>query len=535
MTYKRAALGALVALIAVLLSVSCLAQGLELSFQDTDFAEIFRALGETQGLNVLVDPAVQGKGTFQLKGVSFREALHLVAAYSGYDYRLEGNTLLVAAPERIKELEERSVRYVTTEAATPAQLLEALELIMPVSDVYVHPEGGLVVLSGTESVLNRAEELIRALDQAALAHAVPRQDRSLLEILRELSADLGVSLVAHPSLEDTRLVLDVRSENPDDLLEQIKRLVPLKVDLTEHSLVVGPAEAASFSQEERLRVFRLNYIEPSAARTALSLLIDAQKIELDAERKALIVRGTDEELAQVELFLIDFDQPQSQVVLEVWVHEIATGALRDLGIDWKGVPSFEAGDAPVFLELEFNSWDLILALKLLEEKGDAKLLANPQITTLSGRPASIFVGDRVPLVLTDEEGRRTLELLESGIDLKVTPRISDDGYITILVQPEVSTFIWTGDSQYPQIRTREAETTVRVKDGQPFVLGGLLQEEETEALKRIPFLAELPILGKLFEWKETQKKQTEMTIFLIPRIVRDGEGVMEPDFFTAAR
>ena len=74
MTYKRAALGALVALIAVLLSVSCLAQGLELSFQDTDFAEIFRALGETQGLNVLVDPAVQGKGTFQLKGVSFREA-----------------------------------------------------------------------------------------------------------------------------------------------------------------------------------------------------------------------------------------------------------------------------------------------------------------------------------------------------------------------------------------------------------------------------------------------------------------------------
>src|SRR5690606_1735060 len=139
------------------------------------------------------------------------------------------------------------------------------------------------------------------------------------------------------------------------------------------------------------------------------------------------------------------------------------------------------------------------------------------------------------LVLTDEEGRRTLEFLESGIDLKVTPRISDDGYITILVQPEVSTFIWTGDSQYPQIRTREAETTVRVKDGQPFVLGGLLQEEETEALKRIPFLAELPILGKLFEWKETQKKQTEMTIFLIPRIVRDGEGVMEPDFFTAAR
>ena len=121
-----------------------------------------------------------------------------------------------------------------------------------------------------------------------------------MEILRS-SAPIWGEPGGASSLEDTRLVLDVRSENPEDLLEQIKRLVPLKVDLTEHSLVVGPAEAASFSQEERLRVFRLNYIEPSAARTALSLLIDAQKIELDAERKALIVRGTDEELAQVEL------------------------------------------------------------------------------------------------------------------------------------------------------------------------------------------------------------------------------------------
>ena len=78
-------------------------------------------------------------------------------------------------------------------------------------------------------------------------------------------------------------------------------------------------------------------------------------------------------------------------------------------------------------------------------------------------------------------------------------------------------------------------TNVRVKDGQPFVLGGLLQEEENESIRSIPFLSQLPLFGKLFQWKETKHKQTEMTIFVVPRIVGDDEGVVNQDFFTQAR
>ena len=76
---------------------------------------------------------------------------------------------------------------------------------------------------------------------------------------------------------------------------------------------------------------------------------------------------------------------------------------------------------------------------------------------------------------------------------------------------------------------------MRVRNGQPFVLGGLIQEQESEAIKRIPFLSQLPILGKLFQWKETKQNQTEMTIFLIPRIVEEGEDVEYTDFFTTAQ
>jgi type II secretory pathway component GspD/PulD (secretin) len=324
----------------------------------------------------------------------------------------------------------------------------------------------------------------------------------------------------------------LRNQEPEEIIKQIQQLVQIRVEITEHSLVVG---AVADEGTERLKVYRLDYAEPDAARTALSMIVDVQRIQLDPERKSIIVRGTDAELAEVDLFLADFDQPLPQVVLEVWVQEIATEALQNLGVDWKGMPSFQGGTAPVFFELDWESWDLILALRVLEEQGDAKLLANPQVTTLSGQTANIFVGDRVPVVLDSPDGTRTIEFLESGINLSVTPRISDDDYITILVQPEVSTFIWRADTEYPQIRTREAETTVRVRSGQPFVLGGLLQEQDNETIKQIPFLSQLPLLGKLFQWKESKQTQTEMTIFLIPRIVKDGEGLVHKDFFPHAQ
>lgn len=447
-----------------------------LSFDGVDYAHIFQTLGRLQGLNVLVDPSVAGQGTFELENLSFREALNLVAGFGGFDYRIIGNTLVVASPEKLRQinrLDVEAVRFFQIEHAKPSDIGEALRLIVPQEQMYIQPERGLVILLGAKDVLEQAEEIIAVLDKP-----------SVQAFLQETAPE-------------------------------------------------GAAEpTAAAAPKYQLRVYRLNYAEPETVLSALSMIIDESRMRLDPESKGIIVRATADELAEVEAFLADIDQPIPQVVLEVWVQEMTADALRNLGIDWKGIPSFEESTAPVFLELEWKPWDLVLALRLLEEKGDAKLLANPKITTVSGKKASIFVGDRVPVVLTDDEGRNTMEFLESGINLQVTPRISEDQYITILVEPQVSTFIWRADTDYPQIRTREAQTTVRVKDGQPFVLAGLLQEQDNEAIKGIPFLSQLPILGQLFQWKETKHTQTEMTIFLIPRIVTDEEEVAYSDFFT---
>jgi type II secretory pathway component GspD/PulD (secretin) len=452
-----------------------------LSLEDAEFAQIFQTLGRLQNLNVVVDPAVVGRGTLDLKDVPFGEALDLVAGLGGYEYRILGNTLIVGTPERLRYMDGadvETIHFIETEYASAEDLERALSLVLPRENIFIQPDSGLVILIGPQEIIGRAEAIIAAVDKP--------QSKSVTT-------------------------------------------VPVAVPTGE---VAPVPEAPSY----QVKVYRLNYADPEMTRAALSLILDDSRMRIDHDSKGIIVRATEAEHGEIAAFLADFDKPIAQVVLEVWVQEMTADALQNLGIDFRGVPNFTESTAPVFLELEWQAWDLIMALRILEEQGDAKLLANPKITTISGQTASIFVGDRVPIVLTDEEGRNTLEFLESGINLKVTPRISDDEYVTILVEPEVSTFIWRADTAYPQIRTREAQTNVRVKSGQPFVLGGLLQEQENEAIKRIPFLSQLPILGKLFQWKETKHMQTEMTIFLIPRIVtHDEEGVSYTDFFPKAQ
>lgn len=195
------------------LSGGLFAKELDLSFEEAEYSYIFQVLGEAQGLNVVVDPNVTGKGTFQLKNVSFAEALDLIATVSGYQYRLENGTLLVATPQMFENLAGRELRYVQVHTLSASEVLDALKLVMPSSDVYVHPQGGLVVLQGSKQTLDQAEELLLALERSQ--NPIPIADdssaRSLLEIFKDLSAEMELNLVADPALETARLLQAPRS------------------------------------------------------------------------------------------------------------------------------------------------------------------------------------------------------------------------------------------------------------------------------------------------------------------------------------
>ena len=527
----------MVLLFSLIISNLVKAESISISFSDAEYKDIFQTLGELAGLNVLIDSSVVGKGSIELENSSFTEALDLVANLSGYTYTITENNLLVAAKERLDEYAARELRYVYTHYKSPDEIKSALAVIMNPADIHIQPNSTMIILSGTRKTLEKAEQLIAELDKPD--RVTMQTERTVLEILQQLTQELGLDLIATPNLTKETLVVDVWQMDPWEVIEKLEEMVGLDVSISEHTLIATMIDETK--EPERIKIYRLNHAEPETAAEIISLIVFPENVQIDTVSKSVMVRAADHKLKEIDSFMAEFDQPLPQVLMEVWIQEMSDDALSTFGLEWgldfDGFKLTEDTDpnSPGYIKLSWEPWEIAFALKALENEGKVKVLASPKIATLSGKEASIFVGDRVPIVLSDDEGHERMDFLESGINLKVLPRISDDGYITIQVRPEVSTFTFVEGDKYPHIRTREAETIVRVKDGQPVLIGGLLQEQEVKSISKIPFLADLPILGRLFTKTSRDMEKTEMNIFLIPRIVDGSEGLVSSSFFSKTR
>ncbi len=293
--------------------------------------------------------------------------------------------------------------------------------------------------------------------------------------------------------------------------------------LVEHLDQPSPSEEG----QEITAVYRLDYVGVDKAGELAALIAPNSRVQVDAASRSLVMVGRSGEQERFRAFLEDFDRPLAQVLVEVRVQEMSVNALQELGVDWGELPPLMGKTGAHWLTLDWDPTKLKGVLKALSDEGRAKLLANPQIAALEGRKARIFIGDRLPVILRGggEDSPERIEYIEAGIILEFVPTVAADGYITLDVRPQVSSITNLIDNKYPQVRTREAQTTLRVRNGQAIVMAGLIREEEKHSLVGIPILAKLPILGVLFGQTRTETIQTEMVIFLIPHIVKEGEGI----------
>jgi Flp pilus assembly secretin CpaC len=166
--------------------------------------------------------------------------------------------------------------------------------------------------------------------------------------------------------------------------------------------------------------------------------------------------------------------------------------------------------------------------KLFSTFGKTDVLSSPRINVLDGQEAYVLVGVKEPVVsvtVTYPDGTETyaesVDYVETGVKLSVTPQISEDGYIRMKIKPEVSSaeMITTErGSQYPKKTVSESETTVIVRDGQTIVLAGLMKEEKQKTIEKVPGLGDIPLVGKLFSGKYEKTEKTELVILLTPHI-----------------
>ena len=160
-----------------------------------------------------------------------------------------------------------------------------------------------------------------------------------------------------------------------------------------------------------------------------------------------------------------------------------------------------------------------LMIQALESSGVVRTLAEPNLTALSGETATFNAGGEVP-VRRVEDGGVVIEYKQFGVNLKFTPVVLANGLINMRLAPEVSDLNGFTAANDPIFSTRKLSTTVELRDGQSFAVGGLLSSRNRKMKEQVPWLGQVPVIGTFFRNSTTQKEETELVVIVTPRIVR---------------
>lgn len=237
----------------------------------------------------------------------------------------------------------------------------------------------------------------------------------------------------------------------------------------------------------------------------------------------------------------------TQINLRVQIAEVARSVTKQLGVNWENflnIDNFAVGlgtgrdildgtgviprtgtQSIGFLGFDDGQTSINSAIDALEEEGLVTVLAEPNLTALSGESASFLAGGEFPIPVPQEDGAITIEYKEFGVSLDFTPNIVGNNRINLKVKPEVSQLssasaINVGGTFIQSLITRRAETTVELASGQSFVLGGLLNADTDNNIAKTPLLGDLPIIGALFRSTSFQKNETELVIIVTPYLVK---------------
>ncbi|KGK19786.1 general secretion pathway protein GspD [Vibrio navarrensis] len=209
-----------------------------------------------------------------------------------------------------------------------------------------------------------------------------------------------------------------------------------------------------------------------------------------------------------------------QINVKLTVAEVSSTFLTELGVSYS-----DSGQSGRFVNklLDFSAQDIVAVITASGDDQIGRVLAEPNLSVISGETASFLVGGEIPIAIRDEDGI-SISYKEYGVKLSMVAKVTDSENIRLSLLPEVSSIdeekkTSTGLINVPSLRTRKAQTTVQLKDGQSFVLAGLLTSEERESLSKIPLLGDIPIIGALFSRTKSNQTKTELIIVATVNLV----------------
>lgn len=300
--------------------------------------------------------------------------------------------------------------------------------------------------------------------------------------------------------------------------------------------IVDRDEAGKYAPDALTRVqsFELEYVEVNDVQTLLQpYLSEYGEITVLRERNLFLVQDTPEFLRRISLLVRKIDQAPRQILIEAKILEVTLTDEDSYGLDWSKFFDSDGGSGSFGTQnlsdpqspglfFDYASPDIAATLNALTSQGRVRTLSTPKLLAIENVESSVIIGDRrgYPVTTTiNQVTTESIEFLESGVILRVTPSVDAEGQVTLDIHPEVSTGIIDPVSGIPSQTTTEVTTQMIVPDGHTVFVGGLIKHRIDESKRGVPVVGRIPVIGRLFSNRQKTLTNTETVVLITPKIV----------------
>lgn len=363
------------------------------------------------------------------------------------------------------------------------------------------------------------------------------RDVSIKVVFDALAKATGINFILDKDIRpETKATIFVKKLSVEDAIDLVVSSNGLqKKVLSENTALIYPSTPQKMNtyQDLVIRSFYLNNTSAKQVAALLKSMLKTKDIFIDERLNMVVLRDTPQAIHIAEKLIAANDLADPEVMLDIEVLEVSRNRLQELGIVYPNQLAVLGGDTGLTLEAlkNLNSGGIGVtpnpALNFRKTTGDVNLLSNPRIRVKNNEKAKILVGDKVPIITTTSTANvgvsENVTYIDVGLKLDVEPRVTLDDFVNIKVGLEVSslgaiTQTRNGATVYT-IGTRNANTVLRLKDGETQILAGLILDDERKNASKLPGLGDIPFLGRLFSNQEDTKNKTEIVLAITPRIL----------------
>lgn len=390
------------------------------------------------------------------------------------------------------------------------------------------------------------------------------RDTNIKVVFEALSRTTGINFILDKDIRpDTKVTIFIKNAHIEEAIESVLSSNGLqKKIVSENTVLVFPSTLQKLKDYQDL-IIRSFYLTNTSAKQVSALIktmLKTRDIFIDERLNMIIMRDTPEVIHIAEKLVAANDLADPEVMLEIEVLEVSRSRLQELGIEYPNriainslIPITTVTSATGvlasstvntasqltlqgLLNLNKSRFDVSPnpAINFRKTTGDVNLLSNPRIRVRNNEKAKILVGDKIPVITTTSTANvgisENVQYVDVGLKLDVEPRITADDFVNIKIALEVSSLgertVTRNGAVVYTIGTRNANTSLRLKDGETQVLAGLILDDERKNASKLPGLGDIPIIGRLFANQEDRKNKTEIILAITPRILAN---IVRPD------